>query len=118
VPSYVAQEVLQGVRGQVADGDDAVVAGCSAQWGAVAPVGAAPDRDAGLLQRTGEELDIVDVKMGAVVVDVLPRPELGDDLESLVEELGVGSVVSGFSEGGELPGVVGADAGAEDEAAA
>jgi hypothetical protein len=92
VATDICEELGYRFRGQVADGDDAVVARGTAQWCMVGPVGAAPDRDAGLLRGTGEEPHVVDVKMGAVVVDVLPRPELGDDLESLVEERGVGSV--------------------------
>jgi hypothetical protein len=70
-----------------------------------------------LLERTGEEADAVDVKMAAGVVDRLPRPQLRDDFQSLVQELGARAVVARFSEGAELPGVVGADAGAEHQAA-
>jgi hypothetical protein len=90
VPVGLAQELSDGLCREVADGDDAVVAGGSAEGGSVGPVGAAPDGDAGLLERTGEEADAVDVKMAAGVVDRLPRPQLRDDVQSLVEDLGAG----------------------------
>ena len=79
-------------------------------------MGAAPDGDAGVLERTGKETRAVDVKMAAGMADRLPRPELGDDVQSLVEELGARANVARFVEGGELAGMVGADAGTEDEA--
>jgi hypothetical protein len=84
----------------------------------VRPVRAAPDGDAGALEWTGEKTHAVDVKMAARGADRLPRPQLSDDVESLVEQLGVRAVVARFAEGAELPGVVGADAGPEDQAAA
>ena len=80
-------------------------------------MGAAPDGDAGVLERTGKETRAVDVKMAAGMVDRLPRPELRDDVQSLVEELGARAEVARFPEGAELPGVVGADADTEHEAA-
>ena len=69
-----------------------------------------------MLERTGKETRAVDVKMAAGMADRLPRPELGDDVQSLVEELGARANVARFVEGGELAGMVGADAGTEDEA--
>jgi hypothetical protein len=117
VPGDVAQELCDGFWWDVADGDDAVVAGGSAEGRAVRPVGAAPDRDAGLLERTGEKACAVDVKMAAGRVDRLPRPELRDDVQSFVEELGARADVTRFPEGAELPGMVGADAHTEHQAA-
>src|SRR5262249_14491367 len=114
----LAQEVSHGIGRKVADGDDAVVPGGPAQRCAVGPVGGAPDGDAGLLEGSGEELRAVDVKMRAGVVGRLPCPQLRDDLEALVEELGAGPVVGRFPEGAELPRMVGADPDAENEAAA
>jgi len=70
-----------------------------------------------LLERTGEKACAVDVKMAAGKVDRLPRPELRDDGQSVVEELGARAGVSRLAEGAELPRVVGADAHTEDEAA-
>ena len=113
----LAEELCDRLRREVADGDDAVVAGGSPEGRAVGPVGAAPDGDAGLLERTGEKACAVDVKMAAGRVDRLPRPELRDDVQSLVEELGAGAGVARFPEGAELPGVVGADADTEHQAA-
>ena len=68
VASGVAQELCDGLGWEVADGDDAVVAGCSAQRGLVGPAGAAPDGDAGSLEWTGEEANAVGVKMAAGMV--------------------------------------------------
>ena len=96
MPGDLAQEVCDGLGRELADGDDAVVAGGSAEGGSVGPVGAAPDGDAGLLEWAGEEAHAVDVKMAAGVVDRLPRPQLRDDVESLVEQLGVYAVVARF----------------------
>src|SRR5437763_7099233 len=110
MPGDVVQEVCDRLRREVTDGDDAVVAGGSPKGRAVGPVGAAPDGDAGLLERTGEKACAVDVKMAAGMVDRLPRPELCDDVQSLVEELGARADVARFPEGAELPRVVGADA--------
>ena len=70
-----------------------------------------------MLEGTGEKECAVDVKMAAGMVDGLPRPELRDDVQSLVEELGARAGVARLAEGAELPRVVGADAHTEDEAA-
>ena len=83
MPIDLAQELCDRLRRQVAGGDDAVVAGGSAQGWAVGPVGAAPDGDAGLLEGTGEKACAVDVKMAAGRVDRLPRPELRDDVQAI-----------------------------------
>ena len=116
MPSDLGDELCDRLGREVADGDDAVVAGGSAEGRAVGPVGAAPDGDAGVLERTGKETRAVDVKMAAGMADRLPRPELGDDVQSLVEELGARANVARFVEGGELAGMVGTDAGTENEA--
>jgi hypothetical protein len=118
VAADLREEFCDRLGREVADGDDAVVAGGSTERGSVGPVGAAPDGDAGLLEWPGEEPHALDVKMAAGMVDGLPRPELCDDLQSVVEELGVRAVVARLAEGAELPGVVGADTDTEDEAAA
>src|SRR2546430_11713192 len=118
VPIDLAQELWDRLRREVADGDDAVVAGGSAKGRAVGPVGGAPDGDAGLLERTGEKACAVDVKMAAGRVDRLPRPELRDDVQTLVEGLGARADIARLPEPAELSGMVGAHADTEDAAAA
>src|SRR5436309_16003215 len=117
MPGDIVQEVCDRLRREVADWDDAVVAGGSPKRRAVGPVGAAPDGDAGLLEGTGEKACTVDVKMPAGMADRLPRPELGDDVQSFVEELGARADVARLAESAELPRMVGADADTEHEAA-